>query len=99
MAKRATHKLKRTRKAKAAPKTAAAIIKSSFTIVTDMEDDVQTASDFADAVAYIAQTINEQDVGCVVQRIAWTIKEHIKSLENRRGDLFDLLFHHGEVQS
>lgn len=90
---------KRTRKTKAAPKTAAAIIKDSFTIVTDMEVDLATASDFTDAVAYIAQTINEQDVGCVVQRLAWEIKAHIKALENRRGDLFDLLFHHGEVQS
>lgn len=86
-----TLKSKRNAKAKAAHKTPATIIQASFTIVTDMEDDLATARDFADAVAYIAQTINEQDVGCVVQRLAWTIKEHIKSLENRRGDLFDLL--------
>jgi hypothetical protein len=89
-----TRKSKRKAKAKAAHKTPATIIQAAYTIVTDMEDDVEVAKDLANAVAYIAQTVNESDVGCTLQRLAWTIKTHVESIENRRGDLFDLLHPH-----
>jgi hypothetical protein len=73
------------------PMDAATLNHASYALICEMEDAVTAASDFADAVAYIAQTLGEQDVGGVVQRLAWTIKTHIESIEELRGKLFRFL--------
>ena len=58
-------------------------------IVGDMEDDVNAVEQFAVTLAYISEILD--DGGCVVQRLAWTIKKLAQSIEERRGELFRLL--------
>ena len=82
-------KLKRAAKAKAAP-SPAALVEGAFAFVTDMEDDVTAVEQFATALAFIAETLDEAE-GAVVQRLALTIKARAKSIEVRRGYLFQLL--------
>jgi hypothetical protein len=95
MTKRRTRKLKPAVKAApprkvAPPLDAATLIPLSFATVCDMEEDVTAASNFADAIAMLAETIDDAD-GCVFQRMAWTLKKHCDAIEERRGNLFRFL--------
>jgi hypothetical protein len=88
-AKASSPKAKPSKKA-AQPLDAATLNKIAYALVCDMEDDVTAAEQFADAVAFIAQTLDDHE-GCVVQRLAWTIKDRIESIGELRGKLFRVL--------
>jgi hypothetical protein len=61
-----------------------------FGIVSDMEDDVAAVRDFGRAIAMLAETLGDNE-GMAMQRIAWEIVRHAKSIEERRERLLQLL--------
>ncbi|TIN20173.1 MAG: hypothetical protein E5Y51_03765 [Mesorhizobium sp.] len=60
-----------------------------FEAVCSLEDPLATATDICKALAFIAETMSN-DVGTVVQRLAWLAIGQIDAAEKIRGELFDL---------
>jgi hypothetical protein len=60
-----------------------------FDIVGDMEDDLAAATSFADAIALIAETIDD-GAEEPIQRLAWEIKDRVALAEEKRGKLFHM---------
>jgi hypothetical protein len=61
----------------------------TFNLITDTEDDLEDAFQFARTIAIMTETMDE-DVGSPVQRVAWEIANRIQSAEEKRGKLFRL---------
>ena len=80
----------RPRKLTILPSTDATIA-ASYGLVCDMESDITAAGQFADAIAMLAETLTGPEEGCVVQRLAWTIKARCEAIEALRGNLFRFL--------
>lgn len=59
-------------------------------IVCDMEAPVQTVIDYADALAVLAESIDELH-GRIVHRLAWSIKDAQQEVEKQRGLLFSAM--------
>jgi hypothetical protein len=60
-----------------------------FEIVGDMEDDVSAVENFADAIAIMSETIDDNDpLALCLQRLAWEIKVRASRIGERRGKLF-----------
>jgi hypothetical protein len=60
-----------------------------FSAVCDQEDPLATATDLMKALAFIAETMSN-DVGGVVQKLAWLAIDQINAADEIRGRLFDL---------
>ncbi len=61
-----------------------------FDIICAMEDDLSAIQNFANALAFISETMEEQ-VGAVVQRVAWEVLDRAEALAKHRGELFRAL--------
>jgi hypothetical protein len=67
-------------------------IKDAYVTVTSMENDLEEARILADGVAILAvDSIHDERLGAVLMRLAWGIADHCKAMEERRGELFQLL--------
>jgi hypothetical protein len=60
-----------------------------FRHVGDMEDPLATIADLLRGIAIIAESLDE-DVGSVVQRMAWLGLDQQKAAEKLRGELFHM---------
>jgi len=70
----------------------AKIVKEAWEIITSMEDDLRDASVLADGVAILAvDSVQDEKLGAVLMRLGWQIADHCKALEERRGELWQLL--------
>jgi hypothetical protein len=70
------------------------VIKEAFETVTSMEDDLEEARILSNGVAILAVdsvSTHDENLGAVLMRLAWGIAKHCKELEERRGELFELL--------
>ena len=85
--------MKKTRARKGAGAVMGAdIIKQAWQIVASMEDDLRNASILADGVAILAvDSIEDEKLGAVLMRLGNLIEDYCEALEERRGELFQLL--------
>lgn len=60
-----------------------------FRQVCDMEEPMTVIVDLALALATITETM-DNDIGRIVQRLAWLIKDHADAAEHLRGELFKI---------
>ena len=69
------------------------VIREAWSIVTDMETDIEDARIFADGVAILAAEAlyDDEQLGSVFARLGYQIANHCKAVEERRGELFKLL--------
>jgi hypothetical protein len=64
---------------------------SFFDIVCSMEDNTTAVRDYANAIALLCETEAMEDhMALSFQRLAWDIKHHVQTLEERRGKLFHI---------
>src|SRR5258706_9931137 len=76
----------------AAPALTDDVIEETFEVVTSMGNDLMDASVLADGVTILAaDSIEDQQHGAVLMRLARGIADHCKAVEERRGELFRLL--------
>jgi hypothetical protein len=76
----------------AAPALTDDVIEEAFEVVTSMGNDLMDASVLADGVTILAaDSIEDQQLGAVLMRLARGIADHCKAVEERRGELFRLL--------
>lgn len=61
----------------------------AFDLICDMEDPLTIIGDLTDALALIAETMDD-DRSSIVQRLAWLAKDQRNAAEKLRGDLFRL---------
>lgn len=64
-------------------------IPSAFRLVDDMETPLATIHDLLAGIAFIAETLGDEE-GSAIQRIAWLGIRECKAAEELRGELFHL---------
>jgi hypothetical protein len=71
----------------------AEIINAAFQLVCNMENDIENARVLANGVGILGCDAlhDDQDLGAVFIRLARLIADHCKDIEERRGELFQLL--------
>lgn len=62
---------------------------AKFAAVCEQEEPLATAIDLVKALAFIAETMSN-DVGGVVQKLAWLAIDRINAADEIRGRLFEL---------
>jgi hypothetical protein len=69
------------------------IVKEAWEIVTSMETDIEDARIFAMGVAILAAEAihDDEQLGSVFARLGVQIANHCKAVEERRGELWQLL--------
>ena len=65
---------------------------AAFQIVCDMEMPIEGASVFAEGVSiFAADALDDQQLGGVLMRMGWVIKDHCRIVEDKRCELWRML--------
>ena len=59
-------------------------------VAYDMEDGTEAIEDFASAITYMCEAMDEGAVASSVQRLAQEIIRHVRKLEEQRVKIFDV---------
>ncbi|WP_018182135.1 hypothetical protein [Kaistia granuli] len=65
-------------------------ISRAFELAGEMEDPLIAISQLVAAIDLIAEALDEDPASGAIMRIAWTVKDHIKTVESRRHEIRQL---------